>query len=52
MGSTTASALADLTQAEVQILDGATVSTNELNILDGVTANATEINQLDDQYAD
>ena len=47
MGSTTASALADLTQAEVQILDGATVSTNELNILDGVTANATEINQLD-----
>ena len=47
MGSTTASALADLTQSEVQILDGATVSTNELNILDGVTANATEINQLD-----
>ncbi|BAQ94029.1 hypothetical protein [uncultured phage_MedDCM-OCT-S28-C3] len=47
MGSTTASALADLTQTEVQILDGATVSTSELNILDGVTANATEINQLD-----
>jgi hypothetical protein len=38
MGSTTASALADLTQAEVQILDGATVSTAELNYLDGVTS--------------
>ena len=47
MGSTTASALADLTQAEVRILDGATVTTDELNILDGVTADATEINQLD-----
>ena len=34
MGSTTASALADLTQAEVQILDGATVTTAELNKLD------------------
>ena len=38
MGSTTASALADLTQAEVQILDGATVTTSELNKLDGGTA--------------
>jgi hypothetical protein len=47
MGGNTASALADLTQAEVQILDGATVTTNELNILDGVTATATELNQLD-----
>jgi len=47
MGSTTASALADLTQAEVQILDGATVSTDELNILDGVTATASELNILD-----
>ena len=47
MGGNTASALADLTQAEVQILDGATVTTAELNTLDGVTATATELNQLD-----
>ena len=47
MPSTTASSLADLTQAEVQILDGATVSTAELNTLDGVTASTTEINKLD-----
>jgi len=40
MGSTTASALAELLEAEVQILDGATVTTGELNILDGAT-NAT-----------
>ena len=40
-------ALAALTQAEVQILDGATVTTAELNILDGVTATAAEINILD-----
>ena len=38
MPSTTASALADLTQAEVQILDGATLSTTELNYVDGVTS--------------
>ena len=36
MSSGTASALADLTQTEVQILDGATVTKDELNILDGV----------------
>ena len=47
MGSTTAAALADLTQAEVQVLDGATLSTAELNILDGVTASTAEINKLD-----
>ena len=47
MGSTTAEALADLTQAEVQILDGATVSTAELNVLDGVTATTGELNILD-----
>ena len=47
MGSTTASALADLTQAEVQILDGATVSTAELNLLDGVTSTTSELNILD-----
>ena len=38
MASTTAGALADLTQAEVQILDGATLSTDELNFVDGVTS--------------
>jgi len=47
MGSTTAEALADLTQAEAQILDGATVSTAELNILDGVTSTTAELNILD-----
>lgn len=36
--ATTATALAALTQAEVQILDGATVTTAELNIIDGGTA--------------
>ena len=35
MGSGTASALADLTQAEVEALDGLTASTTELNLLDG-----------------
>ena len=35
MGSGTASSLADLTQAEVQTLDGITASTSELNLLDG-----------------
>ena len=38
MGQTTANALADLSEAEVQILDGATVTTAELNILDGGTS--------------
>ena len=40
-------ALAALTEAEIQILDGATVTTAELNILDGVTSTATELNILD-----
>ena len=40
-------ALAALTEAEIQILDGATVSTAELNILDGVTSTASELNVLD-----
>jgi hypothetical protein len=35
------------TPAELNILDGATVTTSELNILDGVTATASEINKLD-----
>ncbi len=47
MNQTTANSLADLTDAEVQILDGATVTTTELNILDGVTSTATELNIMD-----
>ncbi len=47
MASTTASALADLTQAEVQAIDGLTASTAELNLLDGVTATTAEINYVD-----
>ena len=47
MSSGTASALADLSQTEVQALDGVTSSTAELNILDGVTATTAEINKLD-----
>ena len=47
MQGTTASALADLTQAEVQVLDGATLSTAELNKLDGVTSTTNELNILD-----
>jgi len=38
MNQTTANALADLLQAEVQILDGATLTTTELNYVDGVTS--------------
>tara|TARA_A100001201_G_scaffold140173_1_gene132988 strand:- start:2181 stop:3839 length:1659 start_codon:yes stop_codon:yes gene_type:complete len=38
MASGTASALADLTGTEVQILDGATITTTELNIIDGNTS--------------
>ncbi len=47
MAANTASALADLTQSEVQILDGATASTAEINKLDGLTASTTELNKLD-----
>ena len=39
MSSGTASSLADLTQDEVQILDGATVTTTEINHLSGVSGN-------------
>ena len=38
MAQNTADALADLTNSEVAILDGATISTAELNILDGDTS--------------
>ena len=47
MAAGTATALADLTQAEVQVLDGATVTTAELNKLDGATVTTAEINKLD-----
>ena len=47
MSSGTASALADLTQAEVQTLDGVTATTTELNLNDGQTATPTEVNILD-----
>lgn len=39
--------LGGVTNAEFQILDGATVTTAELNILDGVTSTAAELNLLD-----
>ena len=38
MSSDTAAALADLTQAEVQLVDGATLSTTELKSLAGMTS--------------
>jgi hypothetical protein len=38
MASGTASALADLTGTECQILDGATITTTELNVIDGNTS--------------
>ena len=46
MAQDTANALADLSQAEVQILDGATVSTAELNKLVGYTGAAADLNEL------
>ena len=38
---------AGISEAELEILDGATVTTDELNILDGVTATAAELNIID-----
>ncbi len=38
---------AGISEAELEILDGATVTTDELNILDGVTSTATELNVMD-----
>ena len=38
---------AEISEAELEILDGATVTTDELNILDGVTATTAEINIID-----
>ena len=39
--------LGGVTNAELSILDGATVTTAELNILDGVTATTAELNYVD-----
>ncbi len=44
MAQDTANALADLTQAEVQTVDGITASTAELNKLDGVTSTTDNLN--------
>jgi hypothetical protein len=49
MASATAAALADLTEAEVQVLDGVTATTAELNYVDGVTSNVQT--QLDAKAA-
>ena len=38
---------AGISEAELEILDGATVTTAELNILDGVTSTTAELNILD-----
>ena len=38
---------AGITEAELEILDGATVTTDELNILDGATVTTAELNLLD-----
>ena len=38
---------AEISEAELEILDGATVTTTELNKLDGVTASTTELNYVD-----
>ena len=46
MTSAAASAIADLSHTEVQILDGATLSTGELNKLDGVSSSTAELNIL------
>lgn len=40
-------ASANVTAAELNILDGVTSTTAELNILDGVTATAAELNRMD-----
>ncbi|BAQ92445.1 phage-related tail fiber protein [uncultured Mediterranean phage uvMED] len=48
MAQNTADSLADLTNSEVQILDGAVVTTTELNIIDGNTsATSTTLAQAD-----
>ena len=49
MAQNTANALADLTEAEVQAIDGLTATTTELNYVDGVTSNIQT--QLDAKQA-
>jgi hypothetical protein len=39
--------IADVSAAEIAVLNGITSTTAELNILDGVTADASELNRLD-----
>jgi hypothetical protein len=43
MGQTTANALADLSASEVQILDGATVTTAQLNRVDATSSIQTQL---------
>jgi hypothetical protein len=38
---------AEISEAELEVLDGLTVTTSELNTLDGITATVTELNYLD-----
>ena len=52
MGSNTASALADLTQSEVQILDGATVTTAQLNRVDATSSIQTQLDNKQPLDAD
>ena len=47
MSQATADALADLTAAEVQKIDGLTAITSELNKLDGCTSSTAELNIVD-----
>ena len=42
---------AEISEAELEILDGATLSTAELNVLDGYTGSVTELNYLDTLHA-
>jgi len=49
MGSTTAAALADLTEAEVKILDGATVTTAQLNRVDATSSIQTQLDAKQDE---
>ena len=49
MGSTTAAALADLTEAEVKILDGATVTTTQLNRVDATSSIQTQLDAKQDE---
>ena len=52
MNQNTASALADLTNTEVQILDGATVTTAQLNRLDATSSVQTQLNNKQPLDAD